>query len=234
MKWVLCFAIALGVLGCSGEDGEAAPPHLSEMSVESISFVADGAYTPPNAGDAPPSVDAVYVDAMGLTPEEVAERQEEAARHFARAFGADVAAAENAGRLLLVPFVVQPTVAYRATAVNGENLAEPLVVQDAGWLLTVLDPNGFELGGDFAGQMAAPGVVGSVGDYGIEDGDAVVRIKYQAARPMIVSGAGDIDFECELDSAVLGGGLARGTQRLVPDETGALLMMIQNELGFDR
>lgn len=229
---VLAMCLVLSQSGCSESEIDSSLD-LSEREVKTLTLIADGPFTVPGADAPPPVVDEFYAERFGLDEADLKARNEEAVAHFSSYFGADVSDEENAARLALVPFIVNPSVDYRVTAVNGEEVESAYTVHDAGWILVVLDPEGFELGGNFPGIVAGPGPVATVGDYGIEQDGKVIRIKYEATRPMNVTADGVMDFECALTSEDFGEGLGRGTQGMSADASGAPLMAIDNTLEFD-
>lgn len=222
------FLLAVCMPACDA-DSPAAATRVQEML-----FVADGAFDPADTSEPPPTAEDIYRDALGFTDAELETRRQEAIAHYRESFGADVEDEANAMRLALVPFAVDPRIGYRAVEMNGEPLpGDGFTVHDAGWLLVVIDPSGFELGGDFAGQRVAAGPVAAFGDYGLEVDGEVERIAYHPVRPFAYDESGANSYSCALSSDVYGEGVAVGEQTIEQFPDGTVRIAIHNELEFE-
>lgn len=202
---------------------------LHDIEVSTMAFEGLGPFTQPDPSN-PPDLAVLYDTVFEMDSE---ARRVEVVEYFRTRFGADVEAPENMGRIELVPFEVAAELNYQIEEINAFPLAQPMRVHDFGWVLFVLDPEGFELGGEFAGQLAPAGATASAGDYGIDNGEEVVRISFHGTRPFIYTKTGGIDFECALESDVVGTGLGRGLQEFQLLDGGDLELRISGLATFD-
>lgn len=208
-------------------------PGAPEGYIDYMVFLADGAFNPLNPETPAPSADWFYKEIMAYSDQQMEERRQEAVEHYRSRFGADVEDPANQGRLALQPFAIDPRTDYRAiTVANRDVSSDGWPVRDGGWLLIVTDPDGFVLGEDFAGQRAGIGPAAAFGDYYILTDADPIHIPYQAEKPWTIAPDGEVAFSCDLRSATLGPGRARGLQRLGPGPEGDLQLQIRNVVTF--
>ena len=120
-------------------------------------------------------------------------------------FGLDADDPANAGRLVFFSFMLDPRINYRACTAAGRKVpSQGRVVRDGGFGIRVIDPAGFEPGGEFAGQIAPPGDLAIFGNYNIEvtapDGrpkDEIV-ISYRSDTPMSANAWGELVINCQI------------------------------------
>ena len=147
-------------------------------------------------------------------------------------FGLDLAAAEAALNLNSVIYAdndlfiqvveTNPGLNYRAVAVGDREVPpEGWTNREGAIQVVVTNPNGLDLGGDFAGQHVPPGTFFAGGIYNVEvtdedgpTGEELV-LNFVSSRPIVPEPDFTFAFFCELDSELFSnGGLAQGTAQL--------------------
>ena len=174
---------------------------------------------------------------MGRSQAEVDVERQRAKDYFLTRFGVDVDTLEADQRIVFSSFFLDPRGEYRAyTAANEKAPSEGWVVRDGGFVLTVLDPNGIELGGEFEGLGLPPIPAGGLllyGDYNIlisKQGKKKSRTKvisYRSDMPMVANLWGELVVNCQIspDSFATNqhAGKAQGMGLVIPGATGLTL-----------
>lgn len=150
--------------------------------------------------------DYFHKEVMGRSEEETAELDELAAAFFLDRFGIDVASSANTGRIRFGRWISDPRVNYRNYLTTGRVVPpEGWWLYEGGWILRILDPVGFELGGEWEGRAVTPGATFMIGNYLVletdETGDVVNRmpIYYRSAGPVEFDSTGqEAKFRWEL------------------------------------
>lgn len=151
---------------------------------------------------------------MGRTDAEIAEEARKAKDFMAERFGLDVDALVAAGRLAFFPFQIDPRGQYRAYTVAGAKVgSEGWIVRDGGFAAAVLDPNGIEMGGKFAGSGLVIPETGMVlaGVYNIQVTNPAgkpkgeVLVHYRSGMPMIPNDFGEFVINCQISLDEFGG-----------------------------
>jgi hypothetical protein len=208
----LILALALSVAATAA----AVPPkHPTPEPFEGYAvLMAQGLFDPSQPHPEIPGCAAMFCDGeyfqsviMGRSAQEIADQRAMAVQHFTDHFGMNADDPANQGRLLLIEYMLDPRNNYRVYSMAGERVpAEGWEVRDGGWQLVVIDPNGFELGGDYPGLTIPPSSLVLFGDYnflatkpnGTPDREIVYH--YQSAEPVVPTFFGAIAFGLELYS----------------------------------
>lgn len=242
LQQILCIGL-LGVMGLfygdpvettvANRPKQPTPDGYSGYAV----FVADGEFDPtippdnPNLHPIPgmaPFLDGAYFqeEILGRTAGEIASRKQEAVDHIANRFGIDVNDPANAGRVLFINWMVDPRANYRAYSMGGENLSSAgREVLDGGWAAIIIDPNGFTLGGDFAGQVIPAGSLIAVGDYAImpdRPNQQPIVISYKSAIPNVPTAFGVAGAETDIYAPAFGSGTGYTTSSVATTPDGLL------------
>ncbi len=193
-------------------------------------FIADGEIS---VNESPaPATSTFFTNVMCWGEAEFADWKAERFDILEARFGLDLAAAEAALNLNSVVYanndlfiqVVQtnPGLEYRAVTVGDRE------VPPEGWTnregviqVVVTNPNGLDLGGEFAGQHVPPGTIFAGGIYNVEvtdhegpTGEELV-LNFVSSRPIVPEPDFTFSFFCELDSELFSnGGLAQGIGQL--------------------
>lgn len=155
-------------------------------------LMANGVYDPQDPQYTPPDFKHFSQEVMGWSEAEEAEFESRARTFFAERFGIDTAAPEYAGRVMMVPFMLDPRWEYRVYNSSGEYVPQQgWVVRDGGYQLVVVDPEGVSLGGEFQGQKAPMGALAAYGKYNIKRSigrshkHRELVIHYQSREPVL-------------------------------------------------
>ncbi|MFQ3245524.1 MAG: hypothetical protein ACI9WC_001530 [Arenicella sp.] len=134
-----------------------------------ILFMANGAFDPADADYVAPDFDFFADQIMQWSEAEKIQFEESAIAFFESKFGVNVNAPEYAGRVIMVPFMIDPRWEYRMYW-NSDRRSprRGRVVRDGGFQLVVVDPNGVELGGEFAGSQVPQGSAAAYGIYNVK------------------------------------------------------------------
>lgn len=150
---------------------------------------------------------------MNFTEEEIAAEEVKAREFFMERFGLDVEKLSEQGRVSMVPVRVDPRQQYTAFVIGGECVPEEgYEVRDGSFFLTITDPEGVELGGEFEGQMAPATSFMLFGHYNVLIKGPNAReeiIRYKSTMASMPS-QGFIILTCELQHPVWGEGLLQG------------------------
>ncbi|MDQ3549844.1 MAG: hypothetical protein M3439_13610, partial [Chloroflexota bacterium] len=233
-------ALAMSVSGlalAAGGRGTPTPDGFNKYLV----YMAAGQYDPADpAYDAP---DGMFFqrEIMGQSDAEISQNRQDAIDFFIERFSID--AVSDSG-IMFGSFMFDPRNQYRAYTISGESVPSAgWVIHDGGWALSVTNPAGVTLGGEFAGQHVPQGTMMVFGDYNIDrlgPGNSAGRsthaepiiIHYQSGEPIIPNASGAIMFRCELISDEFGHGLAQGISapQTLPD--GSVQANVRNVLTF--
>jgi hypothetical protein len=176
---------------------------------------------------------------------------EQAKSFFNARFGIDLDDPANQGRVQLLDFTLDPRGDYRAYVISDTYVPPSgFFVNDGGWILMVVDPDGYELGGEFTGQTVPAGAMVLFGEYQIEvqRGNRIVRtidLSYRSGSFVLFDANGIAHFGCELkrgrldennfyDLSVERDGLAQGyAGALEPVGNGLFKANVRNTLTFN-
>ena len=231
----LCLCLALTLLASCDEGTEdkasATPDSYSALLI----YVADGVWNPADAAAAEATLERAQREVWGLSDEQIAAYELETKGFFVERFGLDLDDPANAERLQLIPFGCDPRIAYRVVTMAGRSVpAEGWPLCDAGYLLTVIAPEGVELGGDFEGRLAPSGSTFAYGRYYIDAGaEQDMRIDFRSITPYLADPFGVSAIRCEVDSAELGSGEANIVYKLDQLPDSQFQVMVRNVLTFD-
>lgn len=257
LKWSgpgALLAASLLPAGMARADGpQPAPLGLSELIV----YMADGLYDPMKPSPDPhmKNCDAMlnmcdgdYFQShiLGRNAWQRAVAEREAKNFFRERFGLDPDAPEMKSRLFYRMFQIDPRVNYHVVTASGEHVPrEGWPVYFGGWIILVVDPNGVDLGGRYAGVHTGPGGMFIYGENVIDTsrsrnhGGPLPVIHYQSSQPPFVppagpAGVGDgaLMFRLDLWNARLGSGLARGRGEIIPQADGRIKLDIVSVLTF--
>jgi len=174
-----------------------------------------------------------FKNEMGYSDEEIEENRLAAIEFYQERFGLDVA--NNPG-LYMTGFQIDPAADYRAILASGQGkgpgLGWPII--DGGWAVAVVNPDGVDLGGDFAGTHVPAGTMfAHGGSYVIKRGKYVkdIVIDYQSRGPMQPVGRGGV-INCEVTSAMYGKGVAWGYFEFHALSNGQTAAQVRNVVTF--
>ena len=222
--------VASATVATSAQENQATPDGFDKYMV----FMSSGIFTQPT-----PEVFAwraywFHRAVMGRSHQDILDHRALAIQFFMTRFGLDPDAIENQGRLKLIMSTVIHEKNYRTFTVSDETVsASGWLVRDGGWQLEVIDPNGYDLGGEFAGTHVPIKTAFMYGDYNIlARGPREIRIRYQAGNPVIPNADGSVMFRCEIFSDEYGEGLAQGISATVDLGDGTFWANNRNILTF--
>ncbi len=221
-------------------------------------FMQNGVFDPsephpviPNCLDSVCESDFFNLVSMDRSPAEIEALEEQGKAFFNARFGIDVDQASEEGRVYLFRFTVDPRAQYRAYIVSDINVpTEGFFVDDGGWILMITDEDGFELGGEFAGQTVPYGSMILFGEYQIEvkRGNTIVDtivLSYRSGSFVSFDANGTASFGCEIkrgrldendfyDLSVPRDGLAQGyAGPFQPVGNGLVKANVRNTLTFN-
>lgn len=225
--------------------GSPTPDNFDKFLV----YMADGQYDPNDPGYAAPTAEEFQREVMQRSDEEVAQDRAAAIEFYNQRFGLNLtdpggdlfAAFTTADGVMFTPFYFDPRNEYRAYVVSNERVPSAgWVIRDGGWSASIVNPDGFTLGGEYDGIHVPQGTMFAFGDYNIErtlpSGKVIepLVIHYQSGGPIIMNSdlSGGMFFRCELISEEFGTGLAQGVvaPEMMPD--GTIHQNIRNVLTF--
>ncbi len=129
---------------------------------------------------------------MNRSEEEFAEITVQGKAFFLNRFGIDVDDPAVQERITFTYITLNPDIEYREYIASGtRSAAEGWLVRDGAFTLTVTDPNGLELGGEFAGTSVPAGTNFYFGNYNILETNRAGRptketiIFFQSAEPAL-------------------------------------------------
>ncbi len=161
-----------------------------------------------------------FQDILGMTPAETDAFEAEAVAFFEQRFGLNA----DDPRLSLTRAYVNPELNYRVHHIAGRKIPpEGWALLDGSINLTVVDPAGVTLGGEFAGVHVPAGTLFPYGLYVIQpespsQGSRIsdttlskpLLIHFRGFEPMLTGPTGASTLRCQLFSEDFGNGLAQG------------------------
>ncbi len=153
---------------------------------------------------------------MGRSDSEIADLESQAIEFFANRFGVDV---ENNPDIIFTGYEVDPGINLRAYTVAGQSVpSSGWHVDDGGWAVFVVNPEGITLGGAWEGFHLPANSALFFGDYKINGTDKFGRdkdivIHYESDIPFIMGQFGAGQIRCKTDSDKYGVGAAGGAAR---------------------
>ena len=172
---------------------------------------------------------------MGFSEEEIRAEETRAQEFYMERFGLDAKKLSEQERAVFVPFRLDPRRDYRAFVFSGECVPnEGYEIRDGGFLLSITDPEGVDLGGEFEGQKAATNSTMLFGMYNILLTVPTAKeevIRYMSLDPAVASG-GIRTVNCELQHSAWGEGLLQGTVSNRMKGTGQVQAVIRGVLTF--
>lgn len=195
-----------------------------------IVYMGTGVYDADDAGYEAPDGDVFHREIMGRSDAEIAQDRADAVAFFETRFGLNPDEDEG---LMMTDFMLDPRNEYRAYLSSETPIpSEGWVIRDGGWNLSVTDPDGRTLGGEFEGTHVPMGAMFVYGDYNIDvPGDDPIVIHYQSGSP-IVMGMDGMMFRCEISHSEWGTGLAQGISAPAMLDDGRTHANIRNVLTF--
>lgn len=191
-RWITLAMLLLSALPASAGNPEYAVYGTPVGHEKYMVLMANGVYNPDDPNYQPPDYEHFARNIMGWDDEQIAAFELKAQDFFHKRFGIDVSAPEMDGRVMMVPFMLDPRWEYRLYNSSGEHVPpEGWVVRDGGYQLVVIDPAGVDLGGDFQGQHAPMGAVAAFGkfnvrrDHGRGPRHTDLVIHYQSREPVL-------------------------------------------------
>ncbi len=179
-------------------------------------YMAAGVYNPSDPDFVPPTGDFFHREIMGRSDEEIEEERDKAIAFFADRFGIDV---DDPG-VMFISFMLDPRNEYRAYTISGVGVPKSgYIIRDGGYMVSVVDPAGIDLGGDFTGTNAPIGTFFVYGDYNIKRGQNHnnIIIHYQSLFPVNPPNEHGIgSLICETIHEDWGTGRAQGVFENVP------------------
>ena len=175
---------------------------------------------------------------MGRTPAEILEQEALAKAFFLERFGIDVDDPANEGRLVFLFYTADPRVDYRVYHMGEKVPSAGWEIRDGGFLWLITDPEGYELGGEFAGVHVPAGAFASFGEYNIlktrPDGTPFgeIVLRFKAKTPILPKADGSLMALCELEHPEWGSGLAQVLMANVPQPGGLLKINLRNVSTF--
>lgn len=174
-----------------------------------------------------------FKEEMGYSDEEIEANRLAAIDFYQGRFGLD---AINNPSVHLTSFELDPAADYRVLLASGKNMnpGKGWPIIDGGWALAVVDPNGVDLGGDFAGTHVPAGTMFTHGgSYVIKRGKHKkdIVINYQSRGPMQPVGRGGA-INCEVTSSEFGNGVSWGYFEVHPLSNGQTAAQVRNVLTF--
>jgi hypothetical protein len=146
----------------------------------------------------------------------------------AKAFFFDTYGIDVDDPIFFSPQAVDPRARYRVVSMTDR------VVTDSAYILTIVDPAGFELGGEFVGIVAPVGASMAYGRYHIDTGeDEPIMIDLQSVSPYVTDPFGMVALRCDVFSEQLGSGESYVSGRYLQEPDGDFVTRINNVLTFE-
>ncbi|AOY79248.1 MAG: hypothetical protein F6K63_14770 [Moorea sp. SIO1G6] len=175
---------------------------------------------------------------------EIKKLEQLAKDFYYQRFGIDVDDPANSGRIIFRQWLLDPRANYRAYVAAGQQVPpEGWFFYDGGWVVQVIDPEGYTLGGEWNGFHTEPNTLIFFGNYQFlktnRSGKVVNRfnIFYRAGGPMNFDTRGEASFRCELsldgqDFPTGVQGQAQGITSLTPISDHEVKFNIRNVITF--
>ena len=200
-------------LGTTQHEMPVPPEGYSAMYVQ----VADGSSDPLDPEQNPAAAD-VYAEHIG---DDFEAWREEGYLWIAETFGLDIFDPSMEGRLVTYEAALSPGARYRVVSSTAEEIPEEgLPIIDIGLSVTVVDPLGMELGGEWEGTFAPPGTGAAYGLYIFDRGEEKVVAPFRSRGPMNSSAIGVSSLECIVEHPELGVGSATVFSEIAQSEQG--------------
>ncbi len=163
------------------------------------------------------------------TDAEIAQNRAEAIAFFQSRFGLDV----SDSRVHFTGFEILPDLEYRAVVVSNERVpVEGWTVHDGGWIAVVMDPQGLDLGGEFAGTHVPAGTMVVFGNYKVDRLPTSFILSYRARKPIVPQSDGAFQVSCEVHSDEFGDGQAIGSVLPIILPNGQMMVNTRNVITF--
>lgn len=149
-------------------------------------------------------------------------------------FGIDVDDPDNAKRLYVIPTqAVPPDANYRIVmSSEAEVPPEGWPLTDVANGITIVDPEGFELGGEWEGTYVPAGTSFTYGIYGIDTGEEVRVAPFRSGVPGASNTSGVYAFQCDVLHPTLGDGNAGVFAHIEQTDDGFLVYDIRATATF--
>ncbi|WP_089934791.1 hypothetical protein [Candidatus Entotheonella palauensis] len=248
---IACFSVILMVslsLAASADEPPIPTGFTSDFRVLMSTGVVDNAEQPDppflNCFSALCDGDYFHKVVMGRSDAEIADLEQLAKTFYLERFGIDVDDPANAGRLHFQRYTLDPRMNYRNYIAAGKQVpAEGWHLYDGGWVVVVIDPNGYTLRGEWAGYHTRVNTLIYFGNYHIMETDASgevvneVDFFYRAGGPMNFDTGFDASFNCELsldgqDFPTGVHGVGQGITSTVPVSSTAIRITVRTVLTF--
>lgn len=225
----------------SDEPSGSTGPSSSGLETDYGLFMADGIINPLDPNFAPLIPADFFVEHFDYSEAEIEQERTAAKAFFADAYGLDVDALSAEGRAQFIEYRIDPGANYRVRALPDRVVQpEGWPVDDLAFSLAIIDPSGVELGGAYAGAVAAPGALAVSGYYVFdaldEEGafDETVVIRYHSDGVAATSLDGRSLFFCAMESEQLGTGLGKITSSIVQLDDGRIANDFTNVQSWDQ
>jgi len=176
---------------------------------------------------------------MNRTVDEIAQIKNDAKVFFFERFGIDVDDPANTGRVQMEMFTVNPDFEYRVQMASEMKVSsDGWMIRDGGFRLDILDPEGYELGGESQGSFAPAGSAMFFGNYNIlatnkrGNPKKEIIISYKSKFPAFSLENGSFIFICDMFNEEWGDGLGMGNIRFIPLDDGRIRGNGRNVLSF--
>ncbi len=251
--WLIAMLLSLScTVGQTRIEASPPPPIPTGFSDDFRVFLGTGVIDFAEQPE-PPFVDCVngYCDSdyfhrvvMGRSDAEIAELEQMSKDFFLQCFGIDVDNLANSDRIAFRNFLFDPRTNYRNYVAAGKNVpADGWFIYDSGWGITVTDPNGYTLGGEFDGDHVSQNTLLFFGNYHVvetdDSGDIQNRVNffYRSASPVVFDAQGEASFRCELsldglDFSTGVHGMAQGLTAIYPIGPTSIKFTSRNVLTF--
>ncbi|WP_235116518.1 hypothetical protein [Desmonostoc muscorum] len=163
-------------------------------------LMANGIYDPKDPYFTPPDFNFFSHQIMGWNDAQITQYRQKAVSFFSKRFGVDPDSAKYTGRVIMVPFMLDPRWEYRVY--NKSNAYVPpqgWVARDGGFQLIAIDPDGVELGGEFSGWHAPKGAIAAFGEFNIQVAPQIYKqpkeiiIHYESRQPVLQNSGFPLD-----------------------------------------
>jgi hypothetical protein len=200
-----------------------------------VVFIGDGVWNPTDPSYAPPTMEEIQREHWGFSDADMAQYEADAKAFFVDRYGIDVDDPATADRVMFTSYAADPRMGYRVVSMANRVVpAEGWPINDAAFLLSIVDPAGFELGGEFAGVTVPTGTRVTYGRYHFVPGeDEPILIDFQSISPYGVDAFGVGAIRCELFSKQLGAGEANAAYRFGQEADGDFTLTASTVLTFE-
>ena len=184
--------------------------------------------------------DYFFDEILGLDEAAKEDWYQQAVTIWSTRFGIDPDDPQWAGRVTAIPFYADPRNEIRAYSMAGTRIhRQGWEVLDGGWLLIVTDPEGVELGGEYAGFHVGPNTVFGRGKYLVRARTrhgrflADIEIDYQARGPIGFAPGFPFVGNCEIISTTINGESVNwGLGQAQPSQVALLMPTGESKLSY--